>query len=901
MYKLERYLALFLLLFAVGFNLWLYRFEPTSKVDPNDNAFQFGLVDRTNAIWNYSITLCSGKNDPQSPGFFLSGIPGICTLSLLSDHWVHNWAQGYNLPYYYPHVPQIAIVSSWRFLTGIIGQSSCHGNSLFPPPSCSISLFSYYHTIIYFLLSLLPVAVFFGIRAMGLPLIVAGIGALLSSHISTDGLYGLDQSSYLWRGWGLSSQLFAAIWMPLSLGYSLRFLLDRTPLTTNGNIPALFSRVPVAWRRFLPKLTGPYPWAVVFTTAQVAGHLGLGLLMFIAIGIAGITPALKHFLNREPIRDVWEDLLHGIVRVAFIAVPSIGLLSYWILPSMLLASYHNISFWDPVWKFDSYGVAEVLVNLANGVLFDFDRYPVFTVLTLLGVFVPFLLPKKSSFSLTHNKDSAKIDNKQWSNGAMEQYTSSSSPPTNYYLPTTSLSFLFIFWLLLYFGRTTWGGLIDLIPGMVEFHISRLIVMLHLLSMFLVPIALVWLAEQIPHWLQTLGGKFKKTIPAIPPLAVALVLTALAALAAYPPTIKYATWNDVLIKQATGNWNKTEASVRELMDSLSKLPPGRIFAGRGGGFGKDFRVAETPYYMFISTFGYPTIAWLPETWSMNSDTEQYFSEDNLEHYKLFNLSYVLAPPSQKPQPFWNLIKETPSWNLYTVDTKTNFSFVPPEASPTDESFRLVRNPSSSSSLSTASPEALREGGQNTNYIAVGTSPTVIHTDKNHLVNLVHLWIQSDSHTKGIYPELTYKSIELGDPRPQFSMIDEATYTLRDGSLHSLMGQRPVYVSDPPPMTVSQTETIGEMEYRATVTLSKECSNCIALLRQTAHPNWKVWIDGKPAKPFTVMPFYSAVNITQPGTHTIVFRYEPSGIKVFLMVLGIIASGVLLFLWVKNRKK
>ena len=737
-------------------------------------------------------------------------------------------------------------------------------------------------------MSLLPVAVFFGIRAMGLPLIAAGIGALLSSHISTDGLYGLDQSSYLWRGWGLSSQLFAAIWMPLSLGFSLRFLSDRTPMASKHGIPKLFSRVPAPWRRFLPSLKGPYPWAVLFTTAQVAGHLGLGLLMFIAIGIAGIVPALKRFLDREPIRDVWEDLLHGITRVAFIAVPSIGLLSYWILPSMLLASYHNISFWDPVWKFDSYGVAEVLVNLANGVLFDFDRYPVFTVLTLLGVFVPFLLPKKSSFSLTHNKDSAKIDNKQWNNGAMEQYTPSSSPPivspvalregglsTNYKLQSTSLSILFIFWLLLYFGRTTWGGLIDLIPGMVEFHISRLIVMLHLLSMFLVPVALVFLSEELPGWLATLGKTFKKTVPAIPPLAVALVLTALAAVAAYPATIKYALWNDVLIKQATGNWDKAEASVQELMDTLSKLPPGRIFAGRGGGFGKDFRVAETPFYMFISTFGYPTIAWLPETWSMNSDTEQYFSEDNPEHYKLFNLSYVLAPPSQKPQPFWKLLKETPSWNLYTVDTRTQFS-------------------------DSSSPQTTNYELPSTNYIGVGTSPTVIQTDKNHLVNLVHLWIQSDSHTKGIYPEMTYNSIELGDPRPQFSMVDEATYKLRDGSLHSLMGERPVYMSDPPPMTVSQTKTIGEMEYRATVTLSKDCDTCIALLRQTAHPNWKAWIDGKPVKPFTVMPFYSAISITQPGTHTVIFRYEPFGIKVFLMVLGIFTSGILLFIWVKNSK-
>src|SRR3972149_4961448 len=194
MKNLERLIGIGMLLFAVGFNLWTYRLEPTAKVDPNDNHFQFSLVDRTNQIFDFAPKNCSKK---------LSFV--ICHLSFLSDHWVPNWAEGYNLPYYYSHIPQILIVGSYRFL-----------HSLFPIPfglaqGGPYSLFAYYHVIIYLLLSFFPLSIFLALLITGLSPLAAGTGALLASHLSTDGLYGLDPASFLWRGYGLSSPLFALI------------------------------------------------------------------------------------------------------------------------------------------------------------------------------------------------------------------------------------------------------------------------------------------------------------------------------------------------------------------------------------------------------------------------------------------------------------------------------------------------------------------------------------------------------------------------------------------------------------------------------------------------------------------------------------------------------------------
>ena len=85
MHRLEHILGILLLIFAIGCGLWIYRLEPTATTDPNDNTFQYALVERTNVIFDYALKT---RN-----------------ITLLFDHWVPNWAQGYNLPSYYSHIP----------------------------------------------------------------------------------------------------------------------------------------------------------------------------------------------------------------------------------------------------------------------------------------------------------------------------------------------------------------------------------------------------------------------------------------------------------------------------------------------------------------------------------------------------------------------------------------------------------------------------------------------------------------------------------------------------------------------------------------------------------------------------------------------------------------------------
>jgi len=409
MKRLEPIIGIVLLVIAVGVNLWVYRAEPTALIDPNDNTFQFALVDRTNQIWTFAQQKCSGIFSP------------FCVTTQLVDHWVPNWAEGYNLPYYYSHVPQILIVAGFRVTSFLMPH---------------ISLFTYYHWVIYLLLCLFPVSVFIALRLIRLPWLMSGFGALIATHLSTDGLYGLDPASFLWRGYGLSSQLFSMIWLPLALATALRY----------------FSR-DTQDRQATHTLRASLP-PMLFLTATTAGHLGLGIIAFMSIAILAISPYIQSILEQSWTKKTTHELLYT-GRTLGILFGGVGLLlGYWIFPILKDGNYHNISVWDGIWKFNSFGYREVLKNLLNGDLFDYGRLPILTVLVGIGVLV--------------------------------------SAQTAHF----PFVLLFGFWLLMYFGRTTWGGLFSLIPGMSEYHLSRFIVGVHLSGIFLIPIAGSWLTARI---------------------------------------------------------------------------------------------------------------------------------------------------------------------------------------------------------------------------------------------------------------------------------------------------------------------------------------------------------------------------------------------------------------------
>jgi len=810
MKTIEKIIGIILVIAAIGFNLVLYRTEPTTMVDPNDNAFQYALVDRTNQVWNYADTTC--------PSFFLSRIS--CHASLLIDHWVPNWAEGYNLPYYYSHIPQILIVGSYRVYSWIASVL----------PITQLSLFQYYHSVIYLLLCFFPLSIFLSLRVLKLSPLTAGVGAFLASHIATDGLYGLDQSSYLWRGWGLSSQLFAAIWLPLAIAYSIRFLtIEET------------------------RRTRDYLLSILFITLTTAGHLGIGMMLFLALPVIAVTPVILKILNQEKWKTILRSLWQAVVHTIQLALPPLILLSYWIIPSVRDSIYHNISFWDPVWKFNSFGAKDVMILLFNGELFDFGRLPLFTGLVLVGIF---------AVCISHISNG--LDAPKEKSHSLIIYNTSNTL-------LSPLPLLFLFYLFLFFGKTTWGSLLSLIPGMADFHQHRFIVGIHIIGLLLIPVALSWISDTL---VSSVCGRLKRICKHqnVIYFFVFLLFSAGICFLVIPTTVKYSAYNDELIVKGNATFETQKKDVEKLKNTLlelQKTASGRVFAGRGGSWGKDFQVAETEMFMYLSTYGIPTVLWLPETWSLNSDIEQYFREDKRSDYELFGIRYIATPKTlekDKIQPFWKYRDEGESWVLYEISPFSGF-------------------------------------------VLASTAPSVVSSDKESFGNLIKHWIQSDYPEKQIFPEIRIeKSISrvfIESKLPKFSMLDEATYQTPDGKHHSLFGEPPVYekpwerttTQKTLPMKILSQSSEGDMVFTANVEVTDSCPTCVVILKHTYHPNWKATINGKPVSPLSVFPFYTAIRLEEPGTYDIVFSYTPSKEK---MILLFISPFVLLGVWVTTKK-
>jgi len=164
----------------------------------------------------------------------------------------------------------------------------------------------------------------------------------------------------------------------------------------------------------------------------------------------------------------------------------------------------------------------------------------------------------------------------------------------------------------------------------------------------------------------------------------------------------------------------------------------------------------------------------------------------------------------------------------------------------------------------------------------------------------LWIQSDAHKNGLFPELTFaKDYPRTTGLPNFKMLDEVTYKVPDGSTHNLFTEPPVYMSDTKPdiKIISESQE-ADMIFTTKVDVPEQCTECIVVLKQSFHPNWRATIDGKPASTFTVFPFYLAT-LVPTGTHEVVFSYEPSRLKITLLILEIIVLVSLLTNAIRTR--
>jgi hypothetical protein len=509
-------------------------------------------------------------------------------------------------------------------------------------------------------------------------------------------------------------------------------------------------------------------WATLLLAATLLSHLVLGYIALVSLGLFVVLGAVgrgaqgtrntKHE-TRNTKHDVWRRAKRLILLLALVALAT----AYFWVPFRLDSAYMNRSVWEEAGKVDSYGYAWVLGALLRGQLFDFGRWPSLTLLAGVGL----------ALCLWRWRE------------------------TRYRLPVA----LFLLWLLLYFGRPTWGLLLDLLPLSRDLHLHRLIVGVHLGGITLMGLGLAlpweWALARRPRTSSGLQGNTRY-------LLVTAVLTALLLYPAYRERADYLGQNARWMRESQAAIAAEAGEFEALVDKQWELPSGRVYAGLAGTWGRDYKIGAVPVYALLQRDGFDMLGYLYHALSLNADVQVLFDESRPEHYNLFNVRYVVAPAEHTLPDFVRPVGDFGRHRLYQVATSGYFDLV----------------------------------GSDLAFVG----------DKGDFYPAASRWLWSDLPRARQHPAL---------------FLDEATD--RDERLLPLSQAEAVIAQTSFPAGPARGRVVSEKvesnAYLAEVEVEREST---LMLKVTYHPNWQASVDGVPAEAVMVMPSYVGVKVA-PGAH------------------------------------
>jgi MYXO-CTERM domain-containing protein len=476
----------------------------------------------------------------------------------LLDFWQPQLELGFPQFLYYQHLPHLATLVLDRALLG------------------TVDLLTVFDLVRYLLLVGLPITVFWSMRRMGFSLVAAAVAAAASSLLAADARYGFEYDSYVWRGLGMFTQLWAMHLSFISLACVYR-VLQRG----NGYIPAILA-----------------------LSALVLSHLVYAYMMAITLVVVLLVGSrVRTFAPR-------------VVRLGVVGILVLAATSYMWLPFVTMSEYLGASPYLQEWKYDSFGAQAILGWLFSGDLLDHGRLPVLTVLLGMGVV-----------------------------GAI--------------LARTRLAALalvgFLVWLVLYFGRPTLGPIADLFPFKDGLLFHRFIGAVDLFAILLMGIGGAWV------W--RLFARIRT--PWYPVVGFAAFLLLLAP--AMAERVGYYADNSRWMQQ-TKTALDADTDLRAVVDTLATKPGGRTYAGLRSNWGAQMTVG--PYvhvYDILTFYAIPAVSPPYQSLSLNADMIWDFRDGEEAQYDLLDVRYVIVPSSFTVPAFYQVLKQTPTYTLYSVPT------------------------------------------------------------------------------------------------------------------------------------------------------------------------------------------------------------------------------------------
>jgi hypothetical protein len=644
-----------------------------------------------------------------------------------TDPWLSAISMGYPLFHYYQHLAYFPPAVFYKLFSALV------------------SLPDVFNWTDYLLLSLFPLSIYWSMRRFGFSRLTSALASVVSSLLATDGLYGFDYNSYVWRGYGLYTQLWGMVLLPPALAQGYTALKEGRG----------------------------YFWAALLLAATALAHLVFGYIALISLVLFAVLSPSR--------REIFQRSRRFVLLLVSFALAT----AYFFIPLLRDSAYLNRSVWDAPEKYDSYGFGGVMGRLFSGELFDYGRFPSLTILAGLGLAVCLWRWREERFRVP--------------------------------------AALSVLWLLLYMGRPVWGFLFDLQPLGRDLYLHRLIAGVHVGGIFLIGLglALPW------RWALSRGGTLTRKGALY--LLLPAVFTAAVLYPVFNERIGYFDGNDTLMQFSRNANAIEERDVSALISRLQVSPPGRVYAGLAGTWGRDYKVGYVPMYSILSAAGLDMLGYLYHPWSLNGDIQVLFDERRPEEYNLFNVRYVVAPKDRTFPDFVRPVQDFGRHRLYEVQT--------------------------------------------TGYFDLVDSPAAFTGSKRDFYPAASRWLSSDLPAQKEHPAL-FLAGGAPDVAPVYPLT--AAEQVISG-LHLTPG---------PSRGTIVSQTTGEDSYTAVVKVERES---YLALKITYHPNWHAYVDGEEADTVMLMPSFEAVKLT-PGAHLVRFEYRPPALRGYLLLLGLLSLTV-----------
>jgi hypothetical protein len=477
------------------------------------------------------------------------------------------------------HLP---LTSWWPYL-GLGSPQFLHYQSLPSMLSGVIGTFADPDTVfrwsLYLLLALWPITVYWSGRLFGLSRWTAASAAAVAPLLASVAGIGYETKAYVWVGYGVWTQLWAAWTLPLAWGFTYRALTGR--------------RGPSAF------------FAVLFIMVTVALHYETGYLAFVPL-------IVWPFLVPS---DLWRRVGRAVALGAAAA-----LASAWVIVPVLAQSHwaaRNQILGGTALE-NGYGARQMLSWLVSGNLYDNDRFPagihvffpIVTVLVFVGIGV--------CIARWRTSVAGRALVTMWVVTLIMSFGRTTFGSLYKILPGSSDIFIRRFQM-----GVQLSGI--LLAGIALVFLGQL-VLRSVLDLF---------PEDRRGWATQPAGR--GIVAGLCIVALVLVL-----FPAWSNLDTYDAHNATNIGLQAESDAAQGPQIDRLLDYVRAHPRGRVYAGAPNNWGSDFVVGAVPVFKYLESKDIDEVGYTLRTASLMTDPEYFFDENNPGDYPLFGIGYMILP-------------------------------------------------------------------------------------------------------------------------------------------------------------------------------------------------------------------------------------------------------------------